>query len=447
MNFSKLIVKNQEYLIFDILLKVVELKTPETKLYAVGGWVRDSLLGIESNDIDIAISNMSGLNFANLVVEYLKENDLLTKTPIVIKANPDQSKHLETAMLEINGLCIDFVNFRKETYTDSRIPVIELGTIEEDASRRDLTINALFYNLHTESIEDYVGGLQDLYDSIAKTPIDPKQTFIDDPLRIYRCIRFATKYKLSVDLNIIKTIKNINVIEALGNKISPERIFKEVGGYLLPSGEWKSGFFSIDYPSSADALELLNNMDLLYILFEDCHIDFYEAYYYLINLEYSEIKSQDILVCTLAILLEKNPNSQISQSLLKIKCPKNIIERVNKLIDSVKFLKMNYDSTKGLRKFLAKAKEDFNLAIEILKVKFMNDLDFIEVIKKIQSIYIEQKGYKIIPPITGKDLLELGYAQSPLIGSALAHLEEKLFENPKMNKEEAINCCMEILEC
>lgn len=99
----------------------------------------------------------------------------------VIAANPDQSKHLETATLRVHGEKLDCVNLRSEHYSDeSRIPVIEMGTPLQDAERRDFTINSLFYNLNTGQVEDFTGkGLRDLEAGIIRTPLDPRTTFLD----------------------------------------------------------------------------------------------------------------------------------------------------------------------------------------------------------------------------------------------------------------------------
>jgi tRNA nucleotidyltransferase (CCA-adding enzyme) len=119
------------------------------------------------------------------------------------------------------GLECDFVGLRSETYTDSRIPdQVQLGTPEEDALRRDLTINSLFYNVHTRQVEDYTGqGLSDLASKVARTPLPPKQTFEDDPLRILRCIRFASRFDLSVADEVTEAIKQpeIQVSSLLGS--------------------------------------------------------------------------------------------------------------------------------------------------------------------------------------------------------------------------------------
>lgn len=251
--------------IFDLLLDVVKTKVPETILRIAGGWVRDGLLGKDSHDIDISINNMSGEDFANLVVQYMNEHNIKHKGGVsVVKANPDQSKHLATAMVNIFGLPIDFVNLRKEEYAHSRMPTIEPGTPEEDASRRDLTINSLFYNINEEKIEDFVGGIEDLKNNIARTPIDPLQTFIDDPLRILRSIRFAAKYDLELAPELIEAANNPKVQEAFRNKISKERVWKELAGGKTETGEWKAGFMA--GPDPAKAAELLAKLGLRDIL-------------------------------------------------------------------------------------------------------------------------------------------------------------------------------------
>lgn len=436
----------EEAKIFKILLEVVRIKCPDTILRICGGIVRDRLIGNSSNDIDIAVSNMSGLDFANLVVQYLEWHDMDFKTPTVIKANPDQSKHLETAMLEINGLSIDFVNLRKETYADSRIPTIEFGTIEEDAKRRDLTVNALYYNLHTKKVEDYVGGLKDLDYSIAKTPIDPVQTFIDDPLRIYRCVRFATKYNLTVEENIIWAAREFKVVESLKNKVSADRVFKEIGGYLLGNNSWKDGCFSRDPSKCANALELFEKMDLLHILFEDCSINFHKAYYYLVNMG-AEGSSEDQLSSNLAIILRDNPESVIKKALLNIKCPTDIIFRVNRLIVSTKFLRLFHNNEdKQIRKFLRMAGNDYNLAANILEIDFSGSMDFekevVGIWAKLHS-FAEEHGHTIKSPINGNDLIEDGFPIGKIIGQALSAIDDLLLENPKLTKTEALEFCQQ----
>lgn len=176
-------------------------------MWFTGGWVRDKLLGGESHDIDVALSSMTGAqfgealerHFARSAAEYIAEAQRLGVPPTIkglhkINSNLEKSKHLETGTIEIFGLSVDSVNLRKEVYTDqSRNPQVEFGSAVEDAYRRDATINSIFYSLSRRQVEDHTEmGLSDLAAGIIRTPLQPTQTFMDDPLRILRLIRIAS---------------------------------------------------------------------------------------------------------------------------------------------------------------------------------------------------------------------------------------------------------------
>ncbi|KAG1757935.1 hypothetical protein EDB19DRAFT_1659877 [Suillus lakei] len=199
-----------------------EKKNIATACRINGGWVRDKLLGMDSNDIDICLADMMGVTFAEGFVAFLSDQkDLHVHKIAKIESNPDQSKHLETARTTLLGIDLDFVNLRSEEYAeDSRIPTeIKFGTPLEDALRRDLTINALFYNVHTRSVEDFTEkGLDDLRNGIIRTPLPPRETFMDDPLRVIRCVRFASRF--AAQLEIIQ--------DSLAQKISRERVGEEI---------------------------------------------------------------------------------------------------------------------------------------------------------------------------------------------------------------------------
>ena len=214
-------------------LRVKNSQLPAVTLRVAGGWVRDKLLNRPSHDIDVALDSMMGYDFASHVQEYVTNT---LKDPSIIghvakiKSNPDKSKHLETATVRIHGLDIDFVNLRNEVYTEgSRIPQIVFGTPEEDASRRDLTINSMFYNLHTEQVEDFLGtGLDDLRNQVIRTPLPAFETFKDDPLRILRAIRFASRFGYRVVTDIKVAVQNQEIKDALKTTISRERVGDEI---------------------------------------------------------------------------------------------------------------------------------------------------------------------------------------------------------------------------
>lgn len=216
--------------IFDRLLNTVRHFNLQTQLRVAGGWVRDKLLGKECYDIDIALDNMLGSEFVDKVQEYLSSTGEVAQGLAVIPSNPEQSKHLETARMRLFDLWIDFVNLRCEDYSEnSRIPMMKFGTAEEDAYRRDLTINSLFYNINTNSVEDFTKrGIEDLKLGRIVTPLPPKATFLDDPLRVLRAIRFGARFGFTLDEELKKAAACDDVKTALAAKISRERIGTEI---------------------------------------------------------------------------------------------------------------------------------------------------------------------------------------------------------------------------
>ena len=228
-----------------LLLDVAKFINPASpsKLRFTGGWVRDKLLGLQSHDIDVGIDTMTGHEFGLKIKEYLEkpENaskygaDGLSANLHKIEANPEKSKHLETATTKIFSLDVDLVNLRKEKYSeDSRNPQVAFGSPAEDAIRRDATINAMFYNLQTQEVEDLSGsGKYDLEHGIIRTPLDPYQTFKDDPLRVLRLIRFASRFQYKIDPQAEEAMQDVTIRQALKIKISRERVGAEMEKMLM----------------------------------------------------------------------------------------------------------------------------------------------------------------------------------------------------------------------
>ena len=277
----------QESKLRELLLQTAEYvgksqgtKAPELRF--TGGWVRDKLLDSSSHDIDISINNMTGFRFAKLIKEYLEQGQgSLRYEPNIlgglakIEANPEKSKHLETVTTHIFGLDIDLVNLRKETYSEtSRNPTMEFGTPEEDAMRRDATVNALFYNLSSATVEDFTGrGLQDMELKIIKTPLPALQTFKDDPLRVLRAVRFASRLGYDIDASDKQAMRDETIKEALRVKISRERIGTEIIK-MLKGAELKSAMRTAVAelclgPDPHCALGLIDNLGLYQTIFAD----------------------------------------------------------------------------------------------------------------------------------------------------------------------------------
>jgi len=206
--------------IFEVISKASEELNIES--YVIGGFVRDFLLGREfKKDIDI-VAIGSGIELA------LKVSEMLPKKPKV-----QVFKTYGTAMLRFEDTEIEFVGARKESYHfESRNPVVENGTLEDDQNRRDFTINALAISLNKKNFGDLLdpfNGLVDLKNKIIKTPLDPDITFSDDPLRMLRGIRFANQLKFEIEEDSLQSIaKNKDRI----NIITGERIVDELNKIL-----------------------------------------------------------------------------------------------------------------------------------------------------------------------------------------------------------------------
>ena len=208
-------------------------------------------------DIDIALDDMLGREFADRLNEYLSAAGEETVSVGVVLKNPEKSKHLETATMKVDSFWIDFVNLRAEEYTqDSRIPdLMRIGTPAEDAFRRDLTINSLFYNINSGEVEDWTGrGFDDLKKGIVATPLAPLTTLLDDPLRVLRSVRFAARLRFSMDDDLVAAAKDVRVRTALAQKVSRERVGGEVD-LMLRS------------PDPVGAMRLLINLKLVSTVF------------------------------------------------------------------------------------------------------------------------------------------------------------------------------------
>ena len=198
----------------------------QMECYVIGGFVRDLFLERPSNDIDCVVVG-SGITIAKAVAEKIKEK-FHKKPHIAVYAN------FGTAQIHFDGNEIEFVGARRESYShDSRKPVVEDGTLEDDQNRRDFTINAMALCLNTNRFGELVDpfyGLEDLEDGIIRTPLDPDITFSDDPLRMMRCVRFATQLNFFIEDETFDALqRNAERIKI----ISGERIADEFNKIML----------------------------------------------------------------------------------------------------------------------------------------------------------------------------------------------------------------------
>ena len=218
------------------IFKVIAKASKELgyRSYVIGGYVRDILLHRQSNDIDV-VTVGSGITLAKKVASLLP-------------GHKDAKYYgaFGTAMIHYNGMEVEFVGARRESYDrNSRKPVVEDGTLEDDQNRRDFTINAMAISLNENDFGTFVdpfNGMADLEDLNIRTPLDPDITYSDDPLRMMRAIRFATQLHFYIDPTSFESIqRNAERIKI----VSMERITEELNKIIL-SDRPSTGFLLLD---------------------------------------------------------------------------------------------------------------------------------------------------------------------------------------------------------
>ena len=212
----------KQHLSHPVFKVVSEIVTEENlEAYVIGGFVRDLILGRPSKDIDIVVIG-NGLDLAEKAGKKLRVKKV------------SYFKNFGTAQFLYKDLDVEFVGARKESYRrDSRKPIVEDGTLQDDQNRRDFTINALALSLHADNFGELIdpfGGLKDLEEGIIRTPLEPSKTYSDDPLRMMRAVRFAAQLDFKIERESLEAIsKNADRLEI----ISRERIMDELNKIIL----------------------------------------------------------------------------------------------------------------------------------------------------------------------------------------------------------------------
>lgn len=201
------------------------------RAFVIGGYVRDCFLGTASKDIDIVVEG-SGIALAEAIARTVEEKEKR-------HCHVSVFKNFGTAMLRYHGTEVEFVGARKESYShDSRKPIVEDGTLEDDQRRRDFTINAMAFSLQKEdfgALVDPFGGIRDLAAGVIRTPLDPEVTYSDDPLRMLRAIRFATRLS-TPELEFRIVPESMEAMRRMKDRIeilSKERIVEELNKMLV----------------------------------------------------------------------------------------------------------------------------------------------------------------------------------------------------------------------
>ncbi|EOR29294.1 MULTISPECIES: CCA tRNA nucleotidyltransferase [Elizabethkingia] len=450
--------QNKHLKIFKLVSEAAEQN--EQSAYIVGGYVRDLLMKRKvPTDIDF-VTESSGIKLAETVAKNI--------TP-----NPKVSvfKTYGTAMIKHENLDLEFVGARKESYTEnSRNPEVETGTLEDDQKRRDFTINAMAISLSKENFGELIdpfNGMQDLSDQILRTPLEPIQTYSDDPLRMMRAIRFASTLKFTIEQNSLQAIKQ----EAKRIEIvSMERIMTEFNKIMLSEQPSiglglleKTGLFDIILPEIT-ALKGIEEKEGM------THKD---NFYHTLEVVDNISKNTDNLWLRWAALLHdvgKAPTKKFTpeqgwsfhgHEFLGSKMVKTLFQRLKLPLGSEmkyvqKMVKLSSrpialitddTSDSALRRLLFDAGQDLEDLFTLCKAdittknpgkqqRFKKNFDYVE--KKIKEVEEKDHVRNFQPPISGEEIMAMfNLKPGREIGILKEKVKEAILEGDIPNEKEA----------
>lgn len=440
------------------LLKLIQSSIKGThfegKVYVCGGAVRDALLNEPIKDLDVCIELPNGgMLFASYMA--MKHQCYVAGTNPVIFETYGTAKFQLYKNEELKDIEIECVQTRKEQYhKESRNPDTVYGTIQEDAKRRDLTINSLYYNISTEKIHDYNNGLDDLVNQVIKTPTDPDITFNDDPLRILRVIRFSTRFGWGIEKNTwLGMVKNAHRIKI----ISQERISDEISKILLcekPSiGIRKMYYCGILHrvmPDIYDTTYAFESKNPMVSTFDHTMnvVDTVQPYL--------ENRLAALFHDVGRIITDRrrdvNPDkfsAEVAADDLKaMKFPNYVIKTVETAIKFHRGFAVYADGVlppdKKIRKFINLTGEDLGATVDLMNANNLHctygkkKRQVLDILNRIEEMEDAEKAANVKLPINGNDIMkEFKIKGGPNIGILLEEVKDAYFENPNMTKDEA----------
>lgn len=426
----------------------------ENHVFLVGGCVRDLLLKIPYKDVDICVDiKNGGMLFANYMA--MKHQCYVAGTNPVVFETYGTAKFQLYKNEELKDIEIECVQTRKEQYhKESRNPDTVYGTIQEDAKRRDLTINSLYYNISTEKIHDYNSGLDDLVNQVIKTPTDPDITFNDDPLRILRVIHFSTRFGWGIEKNTwLGMVKNAHRIKI----ISQERISDEISKILLcekPSiGIRKMYYCGILHrvmPDIYDTTYAFESKNPMVSTFDHTMnvVDTVQPYL--------ENRLAALFHDVGRIITDRrgdvNPDKfsadVAADDLKTMKFPNYVIKTVETAIKFHRGFASYVDGVlppdKKIRKFISLTGEDLGATVDLMNANNLHctygkkKRQVLDILNRIEEMEDAEKAANVKLPINGNDIQQyFSIKPSPTIGILLEAVKDAYFENPNMTKDEA----------
>ena len=428
--------QNKNLKIFKIISQVAHDRGQS--VYVVGGYVRDLLLGRKSpTDIDF-VTESSGIELAQAVAKSINPE---TKVSIF--------KTYGTAMFRYENLELEFVGARKESYSaDSRNPQVEQGTLEDDQKRRDFTVNAMAISLNKENFGELIdpfNGMEDMEQKILRTPLEPVQTYSDDPLRMMRAIRFASTLGFSIEQKSLEAIeKEAKRIEI----ITVERIMVEFNKIMLsekPSAGLeimkKTGLLDIVLPELT-ALEGIEEVE------GQKHKD---NFWHTLEVVDNISKNTDNLWLRWAALLHdvgKAPTKKYVKGTgwtfhgheflgsKMVKLSSRPIALISDDVSDSALRRMLFDAGEDLEDLFTLCKADITTKNSYKQEKFKKNFEYVA--KKIKEVEEKDHVRNFQPPITGEEIMQMfNLKPGREIGILKERVKEAVLEGEIPNEHEA----------
>ncbi len=450
--------------VLDYLKNLIKGTQWEGHVFCVGGCVRDSLMGLPIKDIDLCVDRPNGgMEFATWVT--IKTDCYRLGSNPVLFPSYGTAKFSIKSIDKFKNIDIECVQTRKEQYKDknSRNPETVFGTLEEDCFRRDLTINSLYKNISSGVIIDLSNnGLADIKNKLIRTPCDPNITFTDDPLRMLRVIRFATRFGWGIDkdtfLAILNNSERIRIV-------SQERISDEINKILLCK-------------KPSEGIRHLLRCNLLDKVLPDI--------YSMIDVGQNKYHFGSVFEHTLAVLDKTEPmlpnrlsglfhdvgklvtrterNGEVhfyshedmgalmTETILRnMKYSNDIIKKVRLAVKNHMRLKSIKDnrtpSNKAIRKLQSDLGEDIDLVLDVINAdntshaigyNMPNQIKLLK--EKIKEMNSNGKPFKVVLPIDGNTIIkEFDLKPSPIIGKLLEKVIDRYLDNPNLTKEQCLD--------
>ncbi len=439
----------------------------EGKSFIAGGYVRDLKMGIPSKDIDITVELPNGgIEFANYITKKLGvykkgSNPVIYPTFGTAKFNLRGVNHNGFNLSDVE---IESVMTRQERYKGgSRKPEVSPGTLKQDVDRRDFTVNSLLQDLSTGEIKDLTGmGVNDIRMGLVRTPLNPDVIFDEDPLRMLRAVRFATKYNWDLPMFMLKSMRRN--AEKLNN-ISKERVRDELNKMLLTK-------------NPASAIRIMKATKLLQHVLPELQ--------QMVNMKQGKHHKWDGFKHSLAVLNSVPPKltkrlgallhdigkpatkevidneihfythekvgADIAKDIMtRLKYPKKIIEPVTTAVRHHMRLKRYGDkpdeiTDKALRKLKRQLGDHLEDVLDVIHADNISHADKSNMPNQIRRIQGRLKGLdkgqggKIVPPITGKDVISnFNVKPGPIVGVVLKKVQDAMDENPALTKSQALS--------